>query len=115
MPAFCYSLLALISRAIRPHPFGAESAYSWFNSLGRTRRTPKIKISFASSAPDWLLDRNEHCMKKAKSSRAKEQRAEYTRADFPGGLVRGKYAARIAASSNIVRLDPEIADAFPTS
>jgi hypothetical protein len=54
-------------------------------------------------------------MKRAKSSRTKEQRAEYTRADFPGGFVRGKYAARIAAASNIVRLDPEIAEAFPTS
>ena len=30
-------------------------------------------------------------------------------------LVRGKYAARIADGSNIVRLDPDIAKAFPTS
>lgn len=54
-------------------------------------------------------------MKKAKSRRDRGLRREYSRADFPGGLVRGKYAARIAAESNIVRLEPDIAAAFPTS
>lgn len=39
-------------------------------------------------------------------------RAEYKRSDF-GELVRGKYAARIAASTNIVLLDPDVARAFP--
>ena len=53
--------------------------------------------------------------KKARSSRSGELRREYKRSDFPGGFVRGKYAARFAAGSNIVGLDPEIADAFPTS
>jgi hypothetical protein len=54
-------------------------------------------------------------MKKAKSPRTDELRREYKRSDFPKGFVRGKYAARVNAASNIVRLDPEIADAFPTS
>ena len=54
-------------------------------------------------------------MKKAKSAKTDEMRAEYTRADFPGGLVRGKYVARIAKGSNIVVLNPEIAAAFPTT
>jgi hypothetical protein len=54
-------------------------------------------------------------MKKGKSSRADELRPEYKRSDFPKGFVRGKYAAKIAKRSNIVRLDPAIADAFPTS
>ena len=54
-------------------------------------------------------------MKKGKSSRSDEMRREYKRSDFPKGFVRGKYAARVAAKSNIVRLDPEIAEAFPTS
>ena len=54
-------------------------------------------------------------MKKRKSSRSDEMRREYKRSDFPKGFVRGKYAARVAANSNIVRLDPEIAEAFPTS
>jgi len=54
-------------------------------------------------------------MKKVKAPRRDELRPEYKRSDFPGGLSRGKYATRLAAGSNIVRLDPEIADAFPTS
>lgn len=54
-------------------------------------------------------------MKKGKSSRNDDMRREYKRSDFPNGLVRGKYAARVAAKSNIVRLDPEIVEAFPTS
>jgi hypothetical protein len=54
-------------------------------------------------------------MKKGKPSRKDELRPEYKRADFPRGFVRGKYASRVAARTNIVRLDPEIANAFPTS
>jgi len=37
--------------------------------------------------------------------------AEY---DFRGG-VRGKYAARYAAGSNVVVLDPDVAEFFPDS
>lgn len=44
-----------------------------------------------------------------------ELREEYTLDDFPGGLERGKYAARMAKGSNIVRLDPDVAGAFPDS
>jgi hypothetical protein len=54
-------------------------------------------------------------MKKAKATGRGEIRAAYKRADFPRRLVRGKYAGRVAASVNVVRLDPEIAAAFPTS
>lgn len=38
-------------------------------------------------------------------------RAEY---DFAGG-VRGKYATRYATGTNIVMLEPDVADAFPTA
>ncbi len=54
-------------------------------------------------------------MSKARSHRVADIRAEYRKSDFPSGLVRGKYAARLAAASNVVILDPEIAAAFPTS
>lgn len=54
-------------------------------------------------------------MKKAKHRRSDELRTKYVRSDFPEGFVRGKYAARIASSSNIVRLEPDVAAAFPTS
>ena len=50
-------------------------------------------------------------MKKSKTS--DELRPEYKRTDFPGGLVRGKYAKRLKKSSNIVVLNPEVAQAFP--
>ena len=53
-------------------------------------------------------------MKKAKSKKD-TLRDEYKRSDFPGGFVRGKYAARAAAASNIVVLEPELASAFPDS
>lgn len=43
-----------------------------------------------------------------------ELRPEYRREDF-GSMVRGKYAARMRESSNIVVLDPDIAEAFPNA
>lgn len=54
-------------------------------------------------------------MKMAKRAKANGLRRSYKRKDFPKGFVRGKYASRVAAGSNIVRLDPEIHAAFPTS
>lgn len=53
-------------------------------------------------------------MKKANAA-SDTLRPEYTRTDFPGGFVRGKYAARAALSSNIAVLEPEVAAAFPSS
>jgi len=44
-----------------------------------------------------------------------ELRDEYALDDFPEGLERGKYAARMVEGSNIVRLDPDVARAFPDS
>ena len=52
-------------------------------------------------------------MKKAEP-RCEEPRSEYRRQDF-GPMVRGKYAARLRESSNIVVLDPEIAEVFPNA
>ena len=51
-------------------------------------------------------------MKKAKPSKRHELRSEYKRSDF-GKMVRGKYADKIASSTNVVVLDPEVAKAFP--
>ena len=45
---------------------------------------------------------------------ADELRPEYKREDF-GPMVRGKYAARLKAASNIVVLKPEVAKAFPNA
>jgi len=49
--------------------------------------------------------------KTCKKSPDAELRPEY---DFAGG-VRGKYAERFSAGSNIVVLDPDVAEAFPSS
>lgn len=52
-------------------------------------------------------------MKKGKELDKDELRVEYKRSDFPGGLVRGKYAQRMKESSNIIVLRPKVAKAFP--
>ena len=54
-------------------------------------------------------------MKKGKHSNSKGLCREYKRSDFPRGFVRGKYISRMRAGSNVVRLEPEVASAFPTS
>jgi hypothetical protein len=55
-------------------------------------------------------------MKKAKKPvAAKELRPEYKATDFPAGFVRGKYVKRLQESSNVVVLDPEVAELFPNA
>jgi len=51
-------------------------------------------------------------MKKANQKGPDELRSAYKRSDF-GQLVRGKYAARIKAETNVVVLEPEVAEIFP--
>jgi hypothetical protein len=51
-------------------------------------------------------------MKKANQSKD-DMRPEYDFASMKGG-VRGKYVERLRRGSNIVVLDPEVAEAFPT-
>jgi hypothetical protein len=51
-------------------------------------------------------------MKKGKSQSKDKLRPEYNRSDFTT-LVRGKCAARLTKESNIVVLEPEVAEAFP--
>jgi len=53
-------------------------------------------------------------MRKPKSPAADEPRSEYKRSDF-GTLVRGKYVERLRTSSNVVVIDPEIAELFPNA
>jgi hypothetical protein len=51
-------------------------------------------------------------MKKVKSNMTGELRPEYKQSDF-GKIIRGKYANRIKAETNVVLLEPDIAKAFP--
>jgi len=53
-------------------------------------------------------------MRKAKKIAVDGLRPEYKRSDF-GVLVRGKYVERLQKKSNVVVLDPEVAQLFPNS
>jgi hypothetical protein len=52
-------------------------------------------------------------MNKISDASDNEMRAEYDFASMKGG-VRGKYAARLRKGTNLVLLEPEIAEAFPS-
>ena len=51
-------------------------------------------------------------MKKVKSETTDWLRPEYKRSDL-GPIVRGKYARRMTAESNVVVIDPAVTKAFP--
>ena len=53
-------------------------------------------------------------MKKARTPAGDELRPEYKRSDFRV-LTRGKYIERLKTNSNVVVVDPEIADLFPNA
>ena len=52
-------------------------------------------------------------MKKTNPILANDMRAEYDFASMKGG-VRGKYLQRAREGTNIVLIEPEVTDAFPT-
>lgn len=52
-------------------------------------------------------------MKKPTPARTDELRPEYDFASMKGG-VRGKYARRAREGTNVVLIQPEVAEAFPT-
>ena len=52
-------------------------------------------------------------MSKVNRKPTNDIRPEYDFASMKGG-VRGKYAAQYRAGTNLVLLDPEVAEAFPT-
>ena len=51
-------------------------------------------------------------MKKRKSKRSDELRPEYDLRELLKGVVRGKYAKRYHAGTNLVLLDPDVRKAF---
>jgi hypothetical protein len=53
-------------------------------------------------------------MKKSTKKPSNELRPGYESSDFPK-LVRGKYAGQLKECSNVVIIDPELADLFPNS
>ncbi len=53
-------------------------------------------------------------MKKARKAAVSEMRPEYDFASMKGG-VRGKYVNRFRAGTNLVLIEPELSEAFPTA
>ena len=53
-------------------------------------------------------------MKRPTKHPSGDLRPEYKISDFPK-LVRGKYAGQLRQRSNVIILDPELADLFPNS
>jgi hypothetical protein len=51
---------------------------------------------------------------KKDESHPDELRPEYRREDF-GNMVRGKYAQQMREATNVIVLDPDVAEAFPNS
>jgi len=74
---------------------------------------PNGVTGLGASAPDRLPGQKGSSMKKVDTV-SDELRPEYRREDF-GPMVRGKYAARMRESSNVIVLDPDIAEAFPNA
>ncbi|MBE2200906.1 MAG: hypothetical protein IAE79_20000 [Anaerolinea sp.] len=52
---------------------------------------------------------------KKKSEMDDELRPEYDMKELLKGSVRGKYAQRYAEGTNLILLDSDVADAFPTA
>ena len=52
--------------------------------------------------------------KKTKSEMTDDLRPEYDLSELLKGGVRGKYAARYRAGTNLVLLEPDVAKAFPS-
>jgi hypothetical protein len=61
---------------------------------------------------DLQRSKKEKYMKKVKTELNDWSRPEYKRSDL-GKVVRGKYASRIRASTNVIVLDPQVAKVFP--
>jgi hypothetical protein len=76
--------------------------------VAHTDRGDEIRIISARRATP---KEKRQYMAKAKSDRVREMEAEY---DFAGG-ERGRYAKRYAEGTNVVVLDPDVAEIFRSS
>ncbi len=71
--------------------------------------------AFESSARDWSRGQNENNMKKELLAKGDDDlRAEYDLAQLGAG-VRGKYYERAKAGTNLVLIEPDLAEVFPSS
>jgi len=74
--------------------------------------TPRISLTALTgrTSSNRLLPREKKGSRKVKGR--DELRPEYKRSDF-GVLIRGKYARRATAATNVVVLEPGVTKAFP--
>jgi uncharacterized DUF497 family protein len=75
--------------------------------------TLTAKTALESSVPEKLLARKEGFMKKEIDELEDELCPEYNFSKMAGG-VRGKYVERYRVGTNLVLLEPDVAQAFPT-
>ncbi len=69
-------------------------------------------MQFASYLHDEQQRLEGKFMKKGNLDMSDEPRPEYIRSDL-GEIIRGKYANRIKEETNVVFLEPDVAEAFP--
>src|SRR5712691_10463621 len=75
-------------------------------------RIPSVASTFGSSARGVRTRVNESNMRRRNANTQKRQ--DVPDYDFSNG-VRGKYAARFTADTNVVVLSPDVAEVFPDS
>ena len=102
---------------------GSEHPYAVEIRVGPGKKWWPIQIErtvFESSVREGQLVARENLMKSNNNIQAEasplsddELRPEYDLSQLQGG-VRGKYAQRYKQGTNLVLLDPDVADAFPT-
>jgi hypothetical protein len=73
---------------------------------------PDVRSGFVSSARAGRLEGKPMATKKTVSRRGDGMRREYDLSELKNP-VRGKYYAQAMAGTNVVLLDPDVADAFP--
>jgi hypothetical protein len=75
--------------------------------------TPTEETAPVSLVLDKPLDKKGDFMKKEVDELEDELRPEYDFSQMAGG-IRGKYVERYRAGTNLILLEPDIAQAFPT-
>src|SRR5690349_12341681 len=99
-------------RSIRSVKSGGLPSVGRFAAICSSCLTPNAAITFESSVLGTQMHVSENNMR-AKNERSKSK-PEVPDYDFSTG-VRGKYAARYAAGTNVVVLSPDVAEVFPDS
>lgn len=85
----------------------------WKNAVSSSSVSRKTGRSFASLVRESRLAEKESYMKKAGTEKEEDElRPEYDLSKLKG-RVRGKYAERYRAGTNLVLLEPDVATAFP--